>query len=235
LPSPQELLAQFRCDEIWTVVLAEFKEKVKLQRWAIDAGRTVQGLGGLMKKWTLEALSASSITLLCDIVDSVPARYDEDASRYHQDVYQRKRADLVATMESLLSPLSAGQFKLLHRDCLHAFEQELLAGMSQDDCQFADLMDKLCTRLEKKFEENAREASIEGAGWNWEDELELLKTDIRNEADKIRASETKRVSDVVVIVKTCSNSGETRYARWFWRILRRKRTACKGRLMLFKR
>jgi protein SEY1 len=139
------------------------------------------------------------VILLWNVVDGVSARYDEDASRYHTDVYQRKRADLVATIESMLSPLSAGQSKLLHRDCLHAFEQELLAGMSRDECHFVDLVDELSKLWEKKFEENAREASVEGGGWNWEDELELLKTDIHKEAGRIRANETKRVSHVVVI------------------------------------
>lgn len=31
--------------------------------------------------------------------DVVTARYDRDASRYHQGVYKRKRADLTATLD----------------------------------------------------------------------------------------------------------------------------------------
>ena len=54
------------------------------------------------------------------------ARYDRDASRYHQGVYKRKRADLVAVLDSTLSPLFLGQLKNLHKACLVAFKNEML-------------------------------------------------------------------------------------------------------------
>jgi protein SEY1 len=57
LPTQQELLAQFRCDEISTVALAEFNEQAKSQRRPIEAGRVVDGLGELMRNWRTDALS----------------------------------------------------------------------------------------------------------------------------------------------------------------------------------
>ena len=51
LPTQQELLAQFRCDEISAAALAEFNEQAKSQKRPIEAGRVVEGLGALMKNW----------------------------------------------------------------------------------------------------------------------------------------------------------------------------------------
>ena len=50
LPTQQELLAQFRCDEIASVALAEFNEQAKSQRRPIEAGRVIEGLGAIMRK-----------------------------------------------------------------------------------------------------------------------------------------------------------------------------------------
>jgi len=57
LPTQQELLAQFRCDEISKVALSDFNEQAKSQKKPIESGRIVQGLGGMMRAWHTEALS----------------------------------------------------------------------------------------------------------------------------------------------------------------------------------
>lgn len=59
LPTQQELLAQFRCDEIASVALSEFGEQAKSQKRPVESGKVVDGLGGLMKAWRTEALSKS--------------------------------------------------------------------------------------------------------------------------------------------------------------------------------
>lgn len=57
LPTQQELLAQFRCDEIASVALDEFGEQAKSQKRPVESGKVVDGLGGLMKAWRTDALS----------------------------------------------------------------------------------------------------------------------------------------------------------------------------------
>ena len=49
LPTQQELLAQFRCDEIFAGALAEFNEQAKPQRRSIEAGKVVENLGSMMR------------------------------------------------------------------------------------------------------------------------------------------------------------------------------------------
>ncbi|KAF8893469.1 root hair defective 3 GTP-binding protein-domain-containing protein [Infundibulicybe gibba] len=68
LPTQQELLAQFRCDEISNSALAEFNEQAKSQKRPVETGHVVKGLGSMMSDWRSRAIE----------------RYDRDASRYHK-------------------------------------------------------------------------------------------------------------------------------------------------------
>lgn len=56
LPTQQELLAQFRCDEISATALAEFNEQAKSQRRPIESGKVVEALGNMMRSWRSVAL-----------------------------------------------------------------------------------------------------------------------------------------------------------------------------------
>lgn len=181
LPTQQELLAQFRCDEISSVALADFVEQSKSQRRPIEAGYVVEGLGDLMRNWRSQALS----------------RYDRDASRYHQGVYQRKRSDLLGVMDSTLSPLFLGQLKNLHKSCLSAFKTELLQGLRGDEYSFADVVEKARIKCETRFADGAKEVSLEDTDWTWQDEFEFLREEIGNVADQCRKDETKKMVNLI--------------------------------------
>ncbi|KAJ7646846.1 RHD3/Sey1 [Roridomyces roridus] len=181
LPTQQELLAQFRCDEISTVALAEFNEQAKSQRRPVEAGRVVDGLGEMMRNWRTDALT----------------RYDRDASRYHQGVYKRKRADLLAALDSVLSPLFLGQLKNLHKTCLVAFKKEMLDGLHGEGYNFADVVSAARDRCLGRFETGAKEACVEGTDWSWEDEMVLLKEEVALVADQCRKDETKKMVNLI--------------------------------------
>ncbi|KAK2464311.1 hypothetical protein APHAL10511_003768 [Amanita phalloides] len=177
LPTQQELLAQFRCDEISKVAFSEFGEQAKSQKRPIESGRVVQGLGNMMRAWRTEALD----------------QYDRDASRYHQQVYKRKRGDLVAAMDTTLSPLFLGQLKNLHKSCLVTFKKQMMDGMKGDSYSFSDIVSKAQRHCEETFSAGAKEALVEGTDWSWQDELELLRDEVRQVADQCRKDETKKM------------------------------------------
>ncbi|KAJ7873867.1 RHD3/Sey1 [Mycena olivaceomarginata] len=181
LPTQQELLAQFRCDEISTVALAEFNEQAKSQRRPVEAGRVVDGLGGMMRNWRTDALT----------------RYDRDASRYHQGVYKRKRADLIAALDAALSPLFLGQLKNLHKTCLVAFKKEMLDGLHGEGYSFADVVATARQRCLGRFETGAKEALVEETDWTWEDEMISLKEEVGSVADQCRKDETKKMVNLI--------------------------------------
>lgn len=56
LPTQQELLAQFRCDEIAAASTEVFLASSKAVRRPVEAGSIVEGLGALMRDWLEVAL-----------------------------------------------------------------------------------------------------------------------------------------------------------------------------------
>lgn len=181
LPTQQELLAQFRCDEISAVALAEFSEQAKSQKRPVDSGRVVEGLGKMMRNWRTDAL----------------ARYDRDASRYHKGVYTRKRTDLLSSLDSTLSPLFLGQLKNLHKLCLVTFKKELLDSLKGDSYNFANVVFIAEERSIRTFSDGATEVHIEDTDWTWEDDLMSLKEDVKAVADQCRKDETKKMLNLI--------------------------------------
>ena len=126
-------------------------------------------------------------------------RYDRDASRYHQGVYKRKRADLVGVIDSTLSPLFLGQLKNLHKACLVKYKQEMIDGMRGEGYNFAEVVAAARERLEKRFLDGAKEALVEGTDWSYEEELQLLRDEARSVADQCRKDETKKMVNVIEV------------------------------------
>lgn len=185
LPTQRELLAQFRCDEISTAALQVFNEQAKPQKRPIESGRVVEGLGKMMRAWRSGTLE----------------RYDRDASRYHQGVYKRKRADLVGVLDSTLSPLFFGQLKNLHKASLVQFKKEMQDGVRGEGYNFAEVVAAARSRLEKRFLDGAQEALVEGTDWTYEEELGLLREEARIVADQLRKDETKKMVNVIEVCR----------------------------------
>lgn len=64
LPTQQELLAQFRCDEIANAALEQFSAHARSQKRPVEAGKVIEGLGGMMRSWKDEALGKLLILLI---------------------------------------------------------------------------------------------------------------------------------------------------------------------------
>jgi protein SEY1 len=56
LPTQQELLAQFRCNEISAEALAEFNNQAERQKQPIEEGKVINGLGEMMRSCRSGAL-----------------------------------------------------------------------------------------------------------------------------------------------------------------------------------
>ncbi|QRW11732.1 GTP-binding protein [Ceratobasidium sp. AG-Ba] len=177
LPTQQELLAQFRCDEIAAVAMQEFDAEAKGTRKPIESGKVVEGLGAMMGSWKTNALT----------------RFDRDASRYHAGVYGRKRADMLHQLDTKLGPLFLGQTKNLHKSCLSSFKKEVLEGVRTEGYSFADVVGGAREKWEGRFREGAAEALLPETDWAYDEELELLRQEFILVADQLRADETKKM------------------------------------------
>jgi hypothetical protein len=150
LPTQQELLAQFRCDEIAAVAMEIFLASSKAVRRPVDSGSVVDGLGAMMRDWLDVALGMVRL----DNADS--GKFDKDASRYHASVYQRKRADLVVTLQASLSPLFLGQLKNLHKSAAADFSKRLQDGLKVPGYDFAAVVSEAKTEIREKFVKEAK-------------------------------------------------------------------------------
>ncbi|PVF94313.1 root hair defective 3 GTP-binding protein [Serendipita vermifera] len=184
LPTQQELLAQFRCDEISTVSLAVFNEEVRSVRRSVEAGTVVDGLGKLMATWKSNAL----------------ASYDHAASRYHAEVYKRKRADLITAIHTILHPIFYSQLKNLSKLTLSKFKKELTdVTKGEAAYDFSEVVARARGAGVDNWDTATKEMLLvvdeKGGEWlgGWEEERNFLITEIGHVADVFRKDETTKM------------------------------------------
>ncbi|KAE8227070.1 hypothetical protein CF319_g419 [Tilletia indica] len=179
LPTQQELLAQFRCDEIANAAFAVFGSDVKAFRRPIEAGTVLESLGLDMNTHRSSAL----------------AKFDRDASRYHQEVYKKKRIDLLEKLNSTLLPFFLGQLKNLHKTVLSEFKSNVTDKLRGEGNDFAEVVGAERARAETIFSTACAAILLADTDWGTavEEEHAQLQDDISQIADQCRAEETKKM------------------------------------------
>lgn len=177
LPTQQELLAQFRCDEIATGVIELFNSSAKALRKPLEAGSVVLGLGASMGDWLKVAAT----------------NFDAAASRYHSGVYQRKRLDLLNTLHAVLLPMYLNQLKNARKQATTQFAEGIATSLKAPSYDFAEVVSRCTREARETFVETAKEATLEGSEWDYTTELDSLDEDLQTIADRSRADETKKM------------------------------------------
>jgi protein SEY1 len=117
LPSQKEMLAMYRCEEIMNLALKEFLKQVdELKKPLLESSKTIPDF------------SAKSTTL----VDAALDAYDNQAKRYHADVFKQKRTNLLERAGSELERLFHDQVKLITSQSLNDFEDVLKQKFAAD-------------------------------------------------------------------------------------------------------
>ncbi|SAM78736.1 related to SEY1-GTPase with a role in ER morphology [Ustilago bromivora] len=178
LPTQQELLAQFRCDEIANAAFGIFAASIKHFRKHIERGSILETLGPDMALHRSTALR----------------EFDRDAGRYHQDVYKRKRLDLLDKLNSCLSPFFLGQLKNLHRHMLQSFKKNVLERMrNETDYDFGQVVSSEKSSALTQFSAAAQALLLADTDWTIDDELAQLDSEIQSISDTMRVEETKKM------------------------------------------
>lgn len=190
LPTQQELLAQFRCDEISREVLVEFDGKIapveKKQAEGVQAGSpvVVDSLGGVMR--------SARTTATKD--------FDIKASRYHKRVYQTKRAELENRIDVRLKGLFLGQLTAAHRSGVQQFTEAVSAAVKDGQKKgasydFAEIVTKERKVAIGKFEEVAKSTVVENTQWSsYKQELSLYEKDLEKISGTLRRDEMRRLA-----------------------------------------
>ena len=177
LPTQQELLAQFRCDEIASVAFGAFEEETRPLHGPVTAGAILATLGASMGTARETAIAA----------------FDRDASRYHAAVYQRKRAELLAKMHASLSPLFLGQLKNLHKSVLKQYRADISTGLKADGYDFASVIETARTNAESTFRSSADAMILSDTPWAYTDAFAQLQEELAAIADTSRQEETRKM------------------------------------------
>ena len=190
LPTQQELLAQFRCDEISKEVLVPFDEVIKPleedQAKGVSAGKLVV-LPELGK-----TMGAARQTLLKD--------FEEEASRYHKGVYKRKQAELESNVDSRLKALFVGQLNAAHKTGIHDFSDAVSAAVKAgqkkgNNYDFYKIVQSEKQKALKKFDSEAKVSLVTGTPWSdFKSQSNLFTKDIDEVAGRLRKEEMRRLA-----------------------------------------
>lgn len=190
LPTQQELMAQFRCDEISREVLEGFDETiVPFENKQAEGTRLGQleilgGLGAAMRTARMKTVKA----------------FETEASRYHKGVYARKKGELESKIDGRLKVLFRGQLSAAHKTGVKDFSDAVSAavkagqkkGASYD---FAEIVDREKKNALSKYDKEARGVLVEGAPWsNYKQEMSLYQKDLNEVSGRLRREEMRRLA-----------------------------------------
>ncbi|KAK4963142.1 Dynamin-like GTPase that mediates homotypic ER fusion [Elasticomyces elasticus] len=191
LPTQQELLAQFRCDEIMKEVLIPFDEIIapleEQQAQGVAAGKPsiIAKLGKVMA-------GARSVLL---------ASFEEEASRYHKGVYKRKQTELEGKVDGRLKTLFQGQMTAAHKSGLNDFSEAVTtavkAGQKKgSNYDFHKIVSSEKDKALKRFESEAQTSLVTGTPWSdYKSQLNLFRKELDEVSGRLRKEEMRRLAN----------------------------------------
>ncbi|KAA6409582.1 MAG: protein SEY1 [Lasallia pustulata] len=190
LPTQQELMAQFRCDEISREVLEIFDEAIlpfeTQQGEGVRSGTPVVlgGLGAAMRTARMKAVKD----------------FETEASRYHKGVYGRKKTELEGKIDGRLKALFLGQLSAAHKSGVRAFSEAVSAAVKAGQKKgatydFAEIVDREKKSALSRYDKEARGVLVEGAPWsNYKQEMSLFQKDLDEVSGRLRREEMRRLA-----------------------------------------
>ena len=190
LPTQQELLAQFRCDEISREVMVAFDaaigpfEMKQAETAKLGKPQILGGLGSAMRSARMKTMQA----------------FETEACRYHKGVYQRKRVELEAKIDDRLKSLFLGQLSAAHKSGIHDFSvavsSAVKAGQKKGaSYDFAEVVSEQRKIARAKFEREAKATVVEGSAWaDYKQELQLFQQDLEQVSGRLRRDEMRRLA-----------------------------------------
>lgn len=190
LPTQQELLAQFRCDEISREVLVGFDSViVPLEEQQAEATR-------LGKPTVLPDLGAAGAGAREKCVKT----FEMQASRYHKGVYAKKRGELESKIDARLKALYQDQLSAAHKAGVAAFSDAVTnavkAGQKAGGSyEFAEIVEKQKKKTLEIFKKEAQSLFIQGVAWtNFKPQYRLFEKELDEVSARLRKEEMRRLA-----------------------------------------
>ncbi|KAH9824355.1 RHD3/Sey1 [Melampsora americana] len=185
LPTQQELLAQFRCDEIAVISFNQFSDLLTPIKSEMEFGSVLTDLGSKMDHARSKSL----------------ASFDLAASRYHAGVYQRKRTELLGKMNTALGPIFWAQLKNLTKTIIKKFKSDLLNSLKRDHTttrqDFGEVVKEHKDKATKEFESAAASLVLKDTDWTYSDATSQLQEDLTTISNQCKVDEMKKVTNLI--------------------------------------
>ncbi|KAL2018762.1 hypothetical protein VTK56DRAFT_390 [Thermocarpiscus australiensis] len=190
LPTQQELLAQFRCDEISREVLVGFDAViVPLEERQADSAR-------LGRPEVLPDLGATGAAAREKCVKA----FETQASRYHKGVYATKRGELESKIDTRLKALYQSQLTAAHKAGVAAFSEAVTSAVKAGQkaggaYEFAEIVDKQKKKTLDAFRKEAQSLLIPGVAWtNFKPQYRLFEKELDEVSARLRKEEMRRLA-----------------------------------------
>jgi uncharacterized protein (UPF0210 family) len=106
----------------------------------LEKGQIIPDLGEKMKEFRETALDS----------------FDKNASRYMQTVYLKKRAEMLAKLNSQLGVYFVGQVNNLHKKALYMYDEQLQEELKKPNYNFSDVVSSCIKIAESYFVDGAK-------------------------------------------------------------------------------
>ncbi|TGJ86082.1 hypothetical protein E0Z10_g2711 [Xylaria hypoxylon] len=190
LPTQQELLAQFRCDEISRDVLILFDATI-----------------GPLEEQQAEASRVGNPLVLADLGDTgkrtrekCVKAFETQASRYHKAVYARKRTELESKIDQRLKTLYQGQLTAAHKSGVTSFSDAVSGAVKAGQksgaaYEFADIVVAEKAKCSDQFKTEVHNLTIPGIAWtNFVPQLALFEKELDEVSARLRKEEMRRLA-----------------------------------------
>ncbi|KAK3321230.1 protein SEY1 [Cercophora scortea] len=190
LPTQQELLAQFRCDEISREVLVAFDTAITPLE---DQQAEMLRLG---KPFVLPNLGKTGR----DARTNCTQAFEVQASRYHKGVYTVKRGELETKMDSRLKVLYQGQLLAAHKTGVTAFSDAVTSAVKAGQkaggsYEFAEIVEKQKKKTLEVFKKEAQSLAISNVPWsNFKSQYHLFERELDEVSARLRKEEMRRLA-----------------------------------------
>jgi protein SEY1 len=179
LPSQQVLLAQYRCDEIAQIAMETFDKSIKPLEAVVRTDSIIPDLGEKIR-------SARGIVL---------TEFETQAQRYHKDTYNRKLEELKGTVDLRLHVLFRAQITGLHSICTKKFSEKVETELQSTDSEFGNTVISAKQYIMEFFDTEANGVIIEGTGWTYEHDRQLLVEEIEDLTSRLRRDQVMKMID----------------------------------------
>jgi hypothetical protein len=168
IPTQQQLLAEYRCDEIAKAIVDEFQIDIAKYKEQLEDGEILEDMGKIFN----------------EIRDRSLELYDHSAGRYRKEVYNRKRIEFIEKMNTYLHVYYLLQLRNVEKKAYADFKNKISEAVKDDSLFFVDTLEEQKSNSIEYFKQIAEDSKLVDTNWVYTDHLNQLTKEI-NEYGKI--------------------------------------------------